>query len=286
MKIRSWLFVPGDSERKLAKIAGCGADIAVIDLEDAVAPAAKSAARDRVAEFLRTPRESSGPAVWVRINPIDGDYAPADLDAIVPAGPDGIMLPKPRGVVDVVALDTELRDREGGNDLPVSATVTETSLSVARLDDYVDHPPRLVAMSWGAEDLATELGASGNRDADGQLRDVFRHVRARFRLAAAAAGLPAIDTLWPNFRDHDGLAAYADAARADGFAGMLAIHPDQVPVINAAFTPTVEEISHARRVVAAFAAHAGAGVVGLDDQMLDRPHLLHARRVLEFLAED
>ena len=286
MKMRSWLFVPGDSERKLAKIAGCGADIAVIDLEDAVAPASKSAARDRVAEFLRMPRESSGPAVWVRINPLDSEYAPDDLDAIVPAGPDGILLPKPRGVVDIVALDTELRDREGGADIPVSATVTETSLSVARLDDYVDHPPRLVAVSWGAEDLATELGASGNRDADGQFRDMFRYVRARFRLAAAAAGLPAIDTLWPNFRDPDGLAAYADAARADGFAGMLAIHPDQVPVINAAFTPTADEISHARRVVAAFAANAGAGVVGLDDRMLDRPHLLHARRVLEFFAED
>ncbi len=276
MKMRSWLFVPGDSERKLAKIGQCGADIVVLDLEDAVAPDRKAAARKIVSAYLHQAHRPALPSLWVRINQLDSESFDADLAAIVLARPDGIMLPKCDGIEDVRTLDAQLA---GADEIRIVATVTETARGVGNLASYAQHPRRLVALTWGGEDLAAELGASGNRDPDGFFRPLFQHVRARFRLAAAAAGLPAIDTIHADYRDTAGLAAYAACARADGFAGMLAIHPAQVEIINAAFTPTAAEIATARRIVAAFAS--GAGVIALDGRMLDRPHLVQARRVLE-----
>lgn len=289
MKTRSWLFVPGDSERKLAKIDGCGADVVVLDLEDAVAPEQKTTGRDLVVKFLGKPRTTDGPCLWVRINPLSSGLADADLEAIVPVGPDGIMLPKVDGAQDVTRLDRKLSaleqssGREPG-EIRVVVTATETALGVASLAGYVDHPPRLIALTWGAEDLAAELGATGNRDADGHFRPLFQHVRAQFRLAAAAAGMPAIDTIYANYRDTAGLAAYVQGARADGFVGMLAIHPAQVAVINDAFMPSADEIAAARQVVAAF--EAGTGVAAIDGRMLDRPHLEQARRTLELAAAE
>lgn len=277
--MRSWLFVPGDSERKLARAAGCGADIVVLDLEDSVATDRKPAARGLIAEYLQESRCRTSPSLWVRVNPPASRDCAADLAAILPVRPHGILLPKVRGVHDVVAIDAQLDD---GNDIQLAAIATETATGVANLGGYADHPPRLVALAWGAEDLATELGASRNRDASGRFVALFRHVRAQFRLAAAAAGLPAIDTIHANYADDAGLRAYAESARADGFAGMLAIHPNQVAIVNAAFTPSADEVAAARRIVAAF--DAGDGVVAIDGRMLDRPHLVQARRVLE-LAE-
>lgn len=289
MRARSWLFVPGDSERKLAKIDDCRADVVVLDLEDAVALGRKARARELAIEVLRKPRGANQPSLWVRVNPMSSDFIDADLEAVVPAGPDGIVLPKPDGIGDVEILDRKLSELElatgrGPEAIPVVAIATETALGVANLAGYRDHPPRLMALAWGAEDLAAELGATGNRDANGGFRLLFQHVRAQVRLAAAAAGLPALDTIHANYRDDTGLAAYANAARADGFTGMLAIHPAQVPVINQAFTPTADEIAEARRIVAAF--EADTGVVALDGRMLDRPHLAQAQRILEFAGDE
>ncbi|MFQ5635604.1 MAG: HpcH/HpaI aldolase/citrate lyase family protein [Gammaproteobacteria bacterium] len=287
---RSWLFVPGDSPSKLSKIPGLGADVVVLDLEDAVAAERKAEARALVAAALQN-RAGSDPALWVRINPLDSGLAEADLDAVVGAQPDGIVLPKADGVDDVRRLDSILSkveaDREpGSGHLRILAIATETASGVANLAGYADHPDRLWGLTWGAEDLADALGAGANRDAQGHLRFMYRMVRAQLRLAAAAAGLPAIDTLYPDFRDEAGLAATAAAARGDGFAGMLAIHPAQVPIINEAFTPTEREVEHAEKIVAAFAAEPGTGVTALDGVMLDRPHLEQARRVLRLARSD
>ena len=287
MKMRSWLFVPGDSERKLAKIPDSDADIVIIDLEDAVAPANKAAARNRTATFLREADRATLPPLWVRINAYCTNFVETDLDAVVPAAPAGIMLPKPDGVHDVVRLDEALtkleRDHGVENEaIPVCAVITETAAGVAAMSGYTAHPRRLGALSWGAEDLAVDLGATRSRESDGMFVELFRHVRAQFRLAAAAAGLPAIDTVYTDYRDSAGLARYAGQARADGFAGMLAIHPAQIPVINAAFTPSAEEIESARRVIAA--VEDGDGVGTLDGRMVDRPHLEQARRVLALAA--
>lgn len=287
-RMRSWLFVPGDSERKLARIATTSADAVVLDLEDAIAPAGKAVARASVAKFIAAAHSRPGPSLWVRVNPPASGLFEADLAAVVPSAPTGIVLPKADGVADVARLDRSLAELERAAGLPhgairVLAIATETALGVANLAGYVDHPTRLLALAWGAEDLAAELGASGNRDGDGRFRPLFAHVRANFRLAAAAAGLPAIDTIYADYRDAKGLAEYARGARADGFAGMLAIHPAQVDTINSAFTPDGDEIAAARRVIAAFAD--GAGVATLDGRMLDRPHLAQARHVLALADE-
>lgn len=283
---RSWLFVPGDRPARLQKALRSGAEAVICDLEDAVLPAAKADTRREVAAFLASERPAGSPPVWVRINSLASDLAGDDLDAIGTAAPAGVVLPKPDSVADVARLDEMLAEREAALGLPVAsiqvlAVVTETARGVAALPDYVEHPARLVALSWGAEDLSAELGALQNRDAQGDWVFTYRLVRSLFQLAAAAAGLPAIETVFPNFRDLAGLKKTAAQAFAEGFSGMLAIHPDQVPVINAAFSPSAEQLAEARRVVAAFAASPGAGAVQLDGRMLDRPHLQAARRLLE-----
>lgn len=281
-RLRSFLFVPGDSEKKLAKGLGTGADALILDLEDAVAESAKPAARGLVAEALKGPRPSQ---LWVRINPLSTAHAEADLDAVVAAGPDGIVIPKPDSAADLAALDALLTPREAKAGLPpgrirVMPVATETPASVFGLGSYSAATLRLAALTWGAEDLPAAVGASVNRMPDGSYTDLCRIVRSLAIAAAAKADVPAIETVYPAFRDLEGLRAYAAQGRAEGFTGMMAIHPDQVAVIAEVFTPSAAEIAHAEAVVGLFAANPGAGTLSLDGKMLDFPHLKQARRVL------
>lgn len=285
---RSFLFVPADSERKLAKATAVGADALILDLEDAVAPNAKSRARALAAEFLQGDNNERS-ETWVRINPIDGDDARDDLAAVVGAEPAGIVLPKPRSVADVMQLTVLLDEAEeqhgiAGGQTRIIALCTERPEALFNLQGYTEAGPRLSALSWGAEDLSSALGASNNRDARGNWLPVFELARSLCLMAAASAGVGAIDTVYTDFRDRDGLQRYAANARRDGFGGMLAIHPAQVDVINRAFQPTSAEIERATRIVAAFDENPDAGTLGLDGAMIDRPHLLQARRLL-LLAE-
>jgi citrate lyase subunit beta/citryl-CoA lyase len=291
--MRSWLFVPGDSQVKLDKVAGIGADVVIVDLEDAVAPPAKPTARMLAKSFLQTHGASilagGGFARWVRINPLDTPLWREDLAAIMPARPDGIMVPKAAGPEQLQALAAELYEFEQRSGMQPGTTrilplVSETPAAALGIASYVGASlPRLAGLTWGAEDLSAAIGASRKRDARGLWTDTFRFVRAQVLLAAHARGVLAIDTLHADFRDLDGLARIAAEAYADGFAGMLAIHPGQVSVINAAFTPGDEEIAHARAIVNAFSANPGAGALSLDGKMIDQPHLEQARRLLERL---
>jgi citrate lyase subunit beta/citryl-CoA lyase len=282
---RSWLFVPADSDRKLARALDAGADALILDLEDSVAADNKPRARTMAEAFLREHAQAET-ALWVRINPLDTALALPDLAAIVPAAPAGIVLPKADGPEDVRRLSHYLDALEAAAGLPSGAirilpVATETAIAPFHLADYATaNLTRLAGLTWGAEDLATALGATGNRDAHGQWRFPFSLVRALTLLAARAAGLAPIDTLHADFRDEPGLRLACRAAAAEGFTGQLAIHPAQVPIINQCFLPSPEEIAHAQRVIAAFAADPGAGVVGLDGRMLDVPHLKQATAIL------
>lgn len=278
---RSLLFAPGDSPRKLEKAGMSAADLVIIDLEDAVAESAKPDARIAVAQHLKTTHRRQ--PHWVRINPLDTPHALPDLAAIVASRPDGVMLPKATRA-DADRLDNYLTALETAAGLPVGeiavlVLATETAAGIFDLGKYADCP-RLVALSWGAEDSATALGATGNRDETGAYDFPYQVFRALTLTGAAAAGVTAIETIHGDFRDTDGLDKVARTARRAGFRGMLAIHPDQVPVINAAFSPSTEEIAHAEAVVAAFDANPGAGTVGMDGAMLDMPHLKRAQAVL------
>jgi citrate lyase subunit beta/citryl-CoA lyase len=270
-RLRSLLFVPGDRPDRMEKALGSGADALILDLEDAVAPDAKLAAREAIAAFLR--RERALP-LYVRINPLDGGLASADLAAILPARPDGIVLPKAEGGASVEAL------ARFDVAVPILPIATETAAAVFTLGSYAGVAERLAGLTWGAEDLPAAIGAAASREADGSYTPPYQLARSLTLFGAHAAGVPAIETVYPDFRDLDGLAAYAARGRRDGFTGMMAIHPAQVPVINAAFTPSDEEIAHARRVVALFAANPGAGALSLDGKMIDAPHLKAARALL------
>lgn len=285
---RSMLFVPGDSERKLDNARGAEADALIVDLEDAVDRSRKADARALAAEFLRDARDRA-PAVWVRINPLDDPESRADLDAVLPAAPDGLVLPKVRSADDVARLSTlldALEPRVGtrAGSTAILPITTETPAGVFALGRYAGASPRLAMMTWGAEDLSAALGAETAVDADGEWLPPYQLVRSLCLLAAADASVPAIDTVHTDFVDETRLLHQALAAKRDGFAGKLAIHPAQVGALNEIFTPSREEIERARTVVAAFAAWPGAGVIRLDGRMLDRPHLVRARRVLA-LAE-
>lgn len=285
MKLRSLLFVPGDSDRKIAKSADSGADVLIFDLEDSVAVSRKDEARVTVREHLEAHRTGRASALFVRINPLDGPDWRRDLDAVMPGGPDGIMVPKALGAEDIFTLGAALDAHEAAQGLvPGSTTIipvaTETPGAIFGLGSYQQAGPRLAGLTWGAEDLSAAVGASGYRESDGQWTAPYQIARALCLFAASAAGVAAIDTLHADFRDEAGLEAAAARARRDGFTGMLAIHPAQVPIINAAFTPTPEEIAHAEAVVAVFAASPDVGVASLDGKMLDRPHLLQAQKVL------
>lgn len=283
---RSWLFIPGDSDKKLGKADGTGADALILDLEDSVAPASKPAARERVRAFLDArPPGTRGPALWVRVNPLD-EGAMADLAAVIGGAPDGIVLPKIDGPADVRRLGhcldaLEAREALAPGRTRILPVATETAAAPFRLGEFAGAMlPRLSGLTWGAEDLSAALGASTNRDASGEWAHTYRMARSLVLLAAKAAGVQAIDTLHADFRDGDGLRASSLSAAREGFTGRLAIHPAQVGPINEAFAPSEEDAAHARRVVAAFAAQEGAGVVGLDGKMLDIPHLKQARAVL------
>lgn len=288
LKMRSWLFAPGDSEHKMAKAVAGEADVVIFDLEDAVTGENKSAARTAVCQFLGAhPQEVA--RMWVRVNPLDGPYAAEDLRAIMPARPGGIMLPKSRGRHDVEQLDRMLTELEAQHGIeqgstPVIALVTETAASMFTTGDYAN-APRLVAMTWGAEDLADSLGARSNRDPSGDFSFTFRMARSLCLLGAAAADVLPIETIDTDFRNLDGLRVRAEQVRREGYRGMLAIHPAQVPVINAAFSPTAEDIAEARQIVALFDANPGAGAIGWNGRMLDRPHLLSAQQLLAQVAD-
>ena len=275
MRLRSLLFVPGDRPDRMEKALKSGADALILDLEDSVAATAKPEARRAVAAFLAT-NESA--RLWVRINPLDGDEADKDLQALLPAHPDGIVLPKAEGGASVAELARRLAQR-GNVTARILAIGTETPAAIFGLGTYGGHK-RLAGLTWGAEDLPAAIGAATSREEDGSFTTPYEIARALCLFGAAAAGVAPIETVYPAFRDLDGLAAFAGRARRDGFTGMMAIHPDQVAVINRAFTPSEAELSHARAVVAAFAANPEAGALSLDGRMIDRPHLVQAQRLL------
>jgi citrate lyase subunit beta/citryl-CoA lyase len=284
---RSWLFAPGDSERKMDKATGGPADIVLLDLEDAVAESEKSKARSMVPAFLNAnPKQRE--RLWVRINPLQGPHALLDLAAIVPGRPGGIMLPKSRSRADVELLDHYLTALEvaSGIDpgsIKVIALVTETAEGMFTTGTYAG-APRLVAMTWGAEDLADALGASANRNEDGSYGFTYELARSLCLLGAAAAGVAPIETIQGDFRDEAGLRKRAAQVRRAGYRGMLAIHPAQVDVINQAFTPSAEELAAAQEIVDLFAAHPGVGTIGHKGGMLDRPYLSRAQAVLALAA--
>ena len=280
---RSWLFAPGDSEKKMTKAMEGEADIVLIDLEDAVAPDNKANARPMVHDFIKANPEQRH-RLWVRINPLDGPYTLLDLAAIMPAHPGGIMLPKVYGRQDVETLDKYLEAFEVANGIeqgstPLIVLMTETAEAMFHWGDYKGCP-RVVALTWGAEDLADSIGASSNRNPDGSYSFTYELARSFCVMGAATAGVTAIETISADFRDLDALKARAEKVRRDGYRGMMAIHPAQVPVINAAFTPTEEEIAEAQEIVDVFAANPGVGAIGWKGGMLDRPYLARAERLL------
>ncbi len=283
--LRSMLFVPGDSERKLAKGAGSAADALILDLEDSVAAERTAIAREMVRGYLDAHPGRDERQLWVRINPLSTPAGLLDLAAVVGGRPDGILLPKPESAADVVMLDHYLRALETRDGVTLGSIniipiATETAGALFTLGSYVGCSPRLAGLTWGAEDLAAVLGASTNRAPGGGFAYPYEMARALCLAAAVAAGVQPLDTVYADFRDLTGLAADAQASRHSGFLGRMAIHPDQVAVINDAYTPAAAEVAHAQRVVDAFAAAPGTGVVGLDGTMLDMPHLKQARRVL------
>lgn len=284
--MRSLLFVPADSPKKLTKGMASGADALILDLEDAVAPAAKNAARATLRDFLNETRGSKArPRLYVRINAFSTGLADGDLEAVVAAAPDGIMLPKCGGGADVTLLDAKLAVHEAlaglaDGSVRILALVTETPGSLFTLGTYAGASPRLEGMTWGAEDLSVALGAETNRLVDGTYADPYRLARALMLAAAADAEVTPIDSVYVSYRDLTGLRAEAEVGRRDGFAAKMAIHPDQVAAINEVFTPSADSVARAKRIVAAFAADPSVGVIGLDGEMLDQPHLKRAERLL------
>ena len=290
MPQRSWLFVPGDSEKKLGKALATGADVLILDLEDSVAAENKAAARELVGSWLSAHRDhgtgSQRQGHWVRINTLDSRLWRDDLLAVLPGAPDGIMLPKSAGPESVQQLSAEIYELESRSGLAPNAVkiiplVSETAGAALSIPSYaVTSMPRLAGLTWGAEDLSAAIGATRKRDKDGRWTDTFRYARTQTLLAAHARGVAAIDTLHADFADAKGLKRAAEEARADGFSGMLAIHPAQVEIINAAFTPSEDELAEARAIVAAFKQNPGAGTLQIDRRMIDLPHYKLALRVL------
>jgi citrate lyase subunit beta / citryl-CoA lyase len=284
--MRSLLFVPADSPKKLDRGMTSGADALIVDLEDSIAPEGKARARQSAAAFLKEASTvAARPYLVVRINGLQTGLTDADLDAVAPARPDAIMLPKAEGGASVVHADAKLAVREAESGLPdghikIVPIATETAAAMFLAGTFAGVSARLSALTWGAEDLSAELGAETNRDADGNYLDPYRLARALCLAGAAAARVPAIDTVFIDFRDSEGLRRDCDAARRDGFTAKLAIHPAQVPIINEVFTPTPQAIAQAQAIVDAFAANPGAGTIGIGGVMADQPHLIRAQRVL------
>ncbi len=284
--MRSALFVPGDNEKKLAKALGCGADALIVDLEDSVAPSAKAAAREIAARFLRSARsQPSRPRLFVRVNALDDPAIDDDLDAVMPAAPDGIVLPKSLGGASIQHLSVKLAVHEALCGLTDGATriiaiATESARAFFGMNTYADCSARLEGLAWGGEDLSADLGAEANRLPGGAYAGPYILARNLTLIAACAARVTPIDSVFADFRDANGLREEAMAAARDGFCAKLAIHPAQIPIIHAAFTPSAEAVAQAQAVIAAFDASPGAGVVALDGAMLDRPHYIRAMRLL------
>lgn len=284
--MRSLLFVPADSQKKLDKGLSCGADALIVDLEDSIVPDRKAAARGAAAEFVKAAvARSPRPRILVRINGLTTGLSDADLDAVVPAEPDAIMLPKAEGGASIIHLDAKLAVREALSGLSdghikIVPLVTETAQSLFVAGTYRGSSSRLIGLTWGAEDLSADLGAEANRGADGRFLEPYRFARTLCLAASVAAGVQPIDTLSVDFRNEAALRQECEEARRDGFTGKLAIHPAQVPIINEVLTPTVQAIAHAQAVVDAFIAAPGAGTVQIDGVMFDIPHLTRAKNLL------
>lgn len=286
---RSWLFAPGDSAKKMAKAAGSPADIVIYDLEDAVVESEKATARTMIREFLAAQDAEARKRLWVRVNPLDGPHTLADLAAVMPAAPGGIMLPKARGREDVDRLDHYLSAFETAAGTPLGSTrvivlVTETAEGMFTTSSYAG-APRVAALTWGAEDLADALGASENCNPDGSYAFTYQLARSLCLLGASVAGVTPVETIQGDYRDLEGLRRRAEQVRREGYRGMLAIHPAQVEVINAAFSPSADEIATAREIVDLFAANPQAGTIGYKGGMLDRPYLARAQALLDLAAQ-
>ncbi len=285
--MRSLLFVPADSARKLDKAMSSSADALIVDLEDSIALDGKARARESAAAFLKNAMASATrPYLMVRVNGLQTGLTDADLDAIAPAKPDAIMLPKAEGGAAIIHADAKLAVREAQNDLPdrhikILPIATETAGALFVVGTFAGASARLIGMTWGAEDLSVELGACANRDEQGRFLDPYRLARSLCLAGAAAAAVPAIDTVFVDFRNDAGFRRECEEACRDGFVGKMAIHPAQVPIINEVFTPSADALVHAQAVIAAFAAAPGAGVVGIGGVMYDRPHLVRAKQLLE-----
>ncbi len=290
MKLTSLLFVPADSEKKFEKARGIGADGLILDLEDSVAPAFKAAARQSLAGWITANAGGRDWGFWVRVNPFDTGLTEDDLRAVVRPGLDGIVLPKANGGQDVTRLAALLDPLEAAAGMPaghvkIIVVATETAAAMFNLGSYAPAHPRLAALTWGAEDLAAVVGATGNKGPDGDWSQPYQLARSLCLFAAANAGVPALDTLYADFRDAPGLEAACRISRRDGFTGRLAIHPAQIEGINRAFAPSEADIALARRVVAAFADNPSLGTIGIDGKMYDIPHLKQARRTLASVGE-
>ena len=288
--MHSLLFVPADGGPKLDKAFASGADAVILDLEDSIVPERKGAARKAALDFLKTAQDKkSRPRLLVRINGLDTGMTDADLEAVVPGKPDAIMFPKAEGGATVTHLDAKLTAREAlagvaEGHIKILAQTVETAVGVFTAGTYRNSSPRLIGMTWGPEDLASEIGAQVNRDANGVLTEPYRLARTLCLLGATAAKVPAYETIHVDFRNLEALRKDTEESRRDGFAGRLAIHPAQVSVINEVFTPGPEQVTRAKAIVAAFAAKPGAGAVGIDGKMYDRPHLMRAQALLAQLA--
>lgn len=284
--MRSLLFVPADGGRKLDKALGSGADAVIIDLEDSIAPDRKAPARASAAAFVKEAvREQARPRILVRVNGLATGLTDADLDAVVGASPDAIVLPKAEGGAALVHADAKLCVREAMHGLPegqvkIVAMAIETPAALFLAGTFRPASARLLGLSWGPEDLAAEFGAEANRADDGTYTEPYRLARVLCLAAAAAAQVQAIETIYPDYRNDVALTRDSEQARRDGFAGRLAIHPAQVPIINKIFTPSPEALARARAIVAAFEANPAAGVIGLDGIMYDRPHLARAQQLI------
>jgi citrate lyase subunit beta/citryl-CoA lyase len=281
---RSLLFAPGDSDRKMEKASASGADLVILDLEDSVSAERKPVARDAVRAFLEANPNRSKCELWVRINPLSTPLALPDLAAVIPGTPDGIMIPKPDAGADITTLDHYLSALEASAGIELGHTkiipvATETAKAMFALGTYVGASPRMTLMTWGAEDIAAVVGASANRDGDGRYDPLYELARTLCLAGAAAAEAAAIDTVYVNFRNPAGLEEECLRVRRAGFQGKIAIHPDQIPIINKAFTPTSTEIAHAEKIIEAFDSNPALGTVGIDGKMYDMPHLKLARKV-------
>ncbi|HEU0199532.1 MAG TPA: CoA ester lyase [Burkholderiaceae bacterium] len=289
MKLRSLLFVPADSERKLAKSAGSAADVLILDLEDAVAQARKPIARAAAAEFITSQAAQLSAGLFVRINPLDSGMAMEDLAAVVVPGLAGVMLPKTQSAADIIRLGhgldaLEARAGLAPGSVRIIPVATETAQGMLNMQSFTAPLPRLAGVTWGAEDLSAAIGAVSNREENGAFSPLYVWANSLCLCAAAAANVPPIDTLHADFRDAEGLAAVCRASRRRGFRGRIAIHPDQVAVINETYSPTQAELAQARRIVEAFAAQPDAGTLSLDGVMIDKPHLTQAQRTLDAAA--